>query len=68
MTVPIKVYIERVMQQLQQEGLILNNEDLMHIWPTRHAHINVYGKYHFELEHVGKKRLFRTLRQSGFQP
>lgn len=61
------VYIEKVVQQLQQEGRVLNGEDLMHIWPTRYAHVNVYGRYHFELEHVGKKRPFRSLHSSGFQ-
>ncbi len=61
------VYIEKVVQQLQQEGRVLNGEDLMHIWPTRYAHVNVYGRYHFELEHVGKKRPFRSLHPSGFQ-
>lgn len=61
------VYIEKVVQQLQQEGRVLNEEDLMHIWPTRYAHVNVYGRYHFELEHVGKKRPFRSLHPSGFQ-
>lgn len=61
------VYIEKVVQQLQQEGRVLNREDLMHIWPTRYAHVNVYGRYHFELEHVGKKRPFRSLHLSGFQ-
>jgi uncharacterized membrane protein len=28
----------------------------------RHAHINVYGKYHFEIEHIGKKKPFKSLR------
>lgn len=60
------MYIEKVMQQLQQEGQTFNEQELSHIWPTRHAHINVYGRYHFEEEHVGQKRPFRTLRQPSF--
>lgn len=56
------VYIERVVQQLRQEGYSFNDEDLKHIWPTRHAHVNVYGKYHFNLENIGKQRGFRAMR------
>ena len=62
------VYMEKVVQQLQHQGQVVKEEDLMHLWPTRHAHINVYGKYHFEREHIGKERPFRSLRKSGFQP
>ena len=50
------------------DNQLVKDENLMHLWPTRHAHINVYGKYHFEIEHIGKKRPFRSLRQSNFQP
>lgn len=56
------VYMKRVVQQLQQQGQVVQDENLMHLWPTRHAHINVYGKYHFEIEHIGKERPFRSLR------
>lgn len=58
------VYIEKVVQQLKQEGQFPGDEELRHIWPTRHAHINVYGRYHFKLEDVRQKRPFRSLRQS----
>lgn len=56
------VYMEKVVQQLQQQEQLVKDEHLMHLWPTRHAHINVYGKYHFEIEHIGKERPFRSLR------
>jgi TnpA family transposase len=56
------VYMEKVVQQFQQQGQQVKDEHLMHLWPTRHAHINVYGKYHFEIEHIGKERPFRKLR------
>ena len=36
------VYIEKVVQKLQQQGQVVKDEDLMRIWPTRHAHINIY--------------------------
>ncbi|MEP1062578.1 transposase [Stenomitos frigidus AS-A4] len=62
------VYIEQVVQQLKQEGQFPGDEALKQIWPTRHAHINVYGRYYFNREQVGKKQQLRALRQSGFQP
>jgi TnpA family transposase len=62
------VYIEKVVKQLKQEGQFPGDEELKHIWPTRHAHINVYGRYHFNQEQVGKKQQLRELRQPGLQP
>lgn len=62
------VYIEKVVQQLKKEEQFPGDEELKHIWPTRHAHINVYGRYHFNRDNVGKKQQLRELRQPGFQP
>ena len=33
-----------------------HDKELKHIWPTRHAHINVYGRYHFNRELFSKKQ------------
>lgn len=41
------VYIEKVVQQVKQEEQFPGDEEFNHIWSTRHAHINVYGRYHF---------------------
>jgi len=35
------------------------------VWPTRYAHINVYGKYHFNVEEVWGRHELRPLRQPG---
>ena len=32
-----------VVEQLKQEGMRVQDSDLAHVWPTRYAHINVYG-------------------------
>lgn len=56
------VYIDKVVQQLQQEGYAVDDENLKHIWPTRHAHINVYGQYHFDKKRLRKKHPLRALR------
>ncbi len=41
-------------------------EDIKHIWPTRFEHINVYGKYNFDVneEHLQRRGL-RPLRTEG---
>ena len=56
------VYIDKVVQQLRHEGYSIDDENLKHIWPTRHAHINVYGQYHFDRKRFGKGHPLRTLR------
>ena len=52
-------------EQLQQEGYLVQESDLAHIWPTRYAHINVYGKYHFNLDEALGRQGLRPLRQPG---
>ena len=37
---------------VKQEGYPLDEADLAHIWPTRYAHLNVYGKYRFNVEEI----------------
>ena len=56
------VYIDKVVQQLRLEGYPVDDEDLKHIWPTRHTHINVYGQYHFDKKRLRKKYPLRALR------
>jgi hypothetical protein len=52
------VYMTAVVEQLKQEGYPMQESDLAHIWPTRHNYINVYGKYHFNIEEArGQKGL-----------
>lgn len=62
------VYIEQVVQQLKQEGQFPGDEVLKQIWPTRHAHINIYGRHHFNQDQIGKPMQLRELRSPGFQP
>jgi len=51
------------LRQLEQEGRIIDHRDLMHVWPTRFEHINVYGQYHFNLEEARQRNGLRALRQ-----
>ena len=59
------VYMAAVVEQLKQEGYPVQDSDLAHVWPTRYAPINVYGKYHFNIEEAHGRRGLRPLRQPG---
>ena len=56
------VYMGEVLNQLEQEGQEVNPEDLQHVWPLRSEHINVYGKYEFNLEAAQLRDGLRPLR------
>jgi TnpA family transposase len=59
------VYMAAAVEQLKQEGYPVQDSDLAHIWPTRYEHLNVYGKYHFNLEEAQGRKGLRPLRQPG---
>ena len=59
------VYMAAVVEQLKQEGYPVQDSDLAHVWPTRYAHVNVYGKYHFNIEEARGRQGLRPLRQPG---
>ena len=61
------VYMAAVIEQLRQEGTLVQDSDLAHVWPTRYAHINMYGKYHFDVEEVHGRKGLRPLRPPGRQ-
>jgi hypothetical protein len=61
------VYMTAVVEQLKQEGMRVQDSDLAHVWPTRYAHINVYGKYHFNVEEAYTRKGLRPLRSPSRQ-
>ena len=44
------VQYEKIITDMRSEGLPVNEEDLVHLSPTRYGHINPYGRYHFDLD------------------
>lgn len=44
------VQYEKILTEMRLEGYPLNEQDLVHLSPTRYGHINPYGRYHFDLE------------------
>jgi hypothetical protein len=58
-------YMAEAVEQLKREGYPVNESELAHIWPTRYEHINVYGRYYFNIEEAQRREGLRPLRQSG---
>ena len=58
------VYIAAVVNQLKREGYPVQDSDLARIWPTRYGHVNVYGRYYFNLEEAQRRIGLRPLRQT----
>ena len=56
------VYMWEALKQLKQEGYPVNEEDLKHIWPTRFEHLNIFGKFEFDLENNQQRKGLRKLR------
>src|SRR5262252_5759468 len=67
LNLPSPVYMAAVVEQLKQEGYPVQDSDLAHVWPTRYAHIRVYGKYYFNVEEVHARKGLRPLRTPGRQ-
>ena len=56
------VYMAEALTQLQQEGCTIDSRDMIHIWPTRFEHINVYGRYEFNIKEARRRNRLRELR------
>ena len=54
------VYMAAVLEELRAEGYEVQEEDVAHLSPARHEHINPHGKYQFNLE--------RELNRAGLRP
>jgi hypothetical protein len=50
------VYMAEAVAQLKREGYPVHESDLAHIWPSRYEHINVYGRYHFNIEEAQRRK------------
>jgi len=56
-------YMQAVIDQLQLEGYIIEEKDLIRVSPCRFRHINKYGKYYFNVDRERNRRELRPLRQ-----
>lgn len=45
---------------IRGEGYPVNEEDLVHLSPTRYAHVNPYGRYRFDLDAGSRDKELRS--------
>src|SRR5262245_19346282 len=57
------VYMQAALDALRREGYPMQEEDLVHLWPTRFAHVYRYGKYEFNVEAARTRLGLRPLEQ-----
>jgi TnpA family transposase len=57
------VYMQAVIEQLKQEGYPVREEDIVHLSPARHEHINFYGNYFFNISEERTRKGLRPLRK-----
>ena len=59
------VYMAEAVAQLRREGYPIHDSDLARVWPTRYEHLNVYGRFHFDVEEAQRRQGLRPLRGAG---
>ena len=57
------VYMQAALDQLKSEGYEISEDDVKHLSPARSEHINMYGKYYFNIEEGLKRNGLRELRK-----
>jgi hypothetical protein len=62
------VYMTAVLDELRAEGFEVLDEDLKHLSPARHEHINPHGTYRFDLERELGRQGLRPLRKPSSGP
>ncbi len=55
---------QEILARLKDEGYPLRGRDLVHLSPTRHAHINPYGRYRFHADEDENRDLSMPLLES----
>ncbi|MBV9578095.1 MAG: Tn3 family transposase [Chloroflexi bacterium] len=58
------VYMTEALEDTRADGIAVDDDDLTHIPPTLWSHVNVYGKYEFDLEAGSRRSGLRPLRQA----
>ncbi len=56
------VSMQAALDALRREGYPVQEEDLVHLWPTRFAHVHRYGKYEFHVAEAQARKGLRPLR------
>jgi TnpA family transposase len=56
------VYMQAIIEQLRKGGYQISDDDLKHLGPARHEHINPYGHYTFNVQQELQRKGLRPLR------
>lgn len=57
------VYMQAALEELKNEGYEFSEDDVKTLSPARSEHINMYGKYYFNIEEGLKRKGLRELRK-----
>jgi len=58
------MYLDRILDHIRKTGQTLNPEDVIRLSPLQHEHLNVLGRYHFNLPEPVKQGHYRPLRNT----
>jgi hypothetical protein len=58
-------YMAEALDALRADGYAIDDADLAHLAPTLRQHVNIYGKYRFDLESGARQRGLRPLSPSA---
>jgi TnpA family transposase len=56
------LYMDKAVEHLRQQGLDIHPDDIARLSPLGHIHINLLGRYYFELAEALQQGGFRSLR------
>jgi TnpA family transposase len=59
------VYMAEALGAIQAEGIAVDHDDLAHTPPTLWSHVNVYGKYEFDVDAGSRRNGLRPLRRAS---
>ena len=57
------IYMNAAVEQLRSGGYSVTDEDIRHLSPARHEHVNPYGRFIFEIDEEFERKELRPLRQ-----
>ena len=57
------VYMQAALEELKNEGYEINEDDIKNLSPARSEHINMYGRFYFNVEEGLKRKSLRKLRK-----
>ena len=57
------VYMAEALDTLRADGFAVDDDDLADVPPTQWSHVNIYGKYEFDVEAGARRSGLRPLRE-----